>query len=62
MINIWGNKDCCAEQYFCATALYSLSMLAHTYNIRIYYGGGSPGHGREVVDGLNATEKSCSQC
>ena len=32
-------------------------MLAHAYNIIIDCGVGAPGHGREVVDGLNATDK-----
>ena len=32
-------------------------MLAHAYNIIIDRGVGAPGHGREVVDGLNDTEK-----
>ena len=57
MIEIWENTDGCAYQYRCATSLYLLSMLAHTYNIIIDRGVGSPGNVRYVVDGLNATEK-----
>ena len=53
MITIWENTDGCEDQYLCATALYLLSMLAHAYNIIIDCGVGSPGHGIEVVDGLN---------
>ena len=34
-------------------------MLTHVYNIIIDHGVGSPGHVREVVDGLNANEKHC---
>ena len=30
--------------------------MAHAYNIIIDHGVGSPGHGRDVVDGLNYTE------
>ena len=52
-----GNTDGCAEQYFCATALYLLSMLSHAYNIIINPGVGATGHGREVVGGLNYTRK-----
>ena len=29
------NTDGCANQYHCVTALYSLSMLVHTYDIII---------------------------
>ena len=32
-------------------------MFANTYNIIIYRGIGSLGHGREFVDGLNDTNK-----
>ena len=33
-------------------------MLAHVYRMIVYHCVGAPGHGREVVDGLNATNKS----
>ena len=52
---IWENTDSCVDQYRCTTTLYLLSMLAHEYNIIIDCGVGAPLHGREVVDGLNAT-------
>ena len=58
MSNMWENTDGCAEQFFCTTALYLLSMLAYEYKIIIDRGVGAPGHGREVVDGLNATKKA----
>ena len=32
-------------------------MLSHAYNIIIDCCDGAPGHGREVVNGLNATDK-----
>ena len=41
------------------TGIYLLSMLANAYNIIINHGVGSTGHGREVVDGLDATDKKC---
>ena len=56
MSNIWGNYDNFAEQYCCATVLYSLSILAHAYNIMIDCGVGALGNFREVVDGLNSTK------
>ena len=52
---IWENTDAFADQYWCATVLYLLSMLAHAYNIIIDRGVGAPVNGRDVVDGLNAT-------
>ena len=54
---IWDNKDGCEEKYICDTALHLLSMLSHAYYILIDRSIGSPGNGREVVDGLNATNK-----
>ena len=51
---IWENTDGCAEQYCSTTALYLLSMLAHTYNIIIDSGVGALGHIIKVVGGLNA--------
>ena len=57
IITIWENTDGCADQYLCATVLYLLSILAHGYNIIIYHIVVAPGHGREVVYGLNATGK-----
>ena len=32
-------------------------MLSHAYNVVIDGGVGKPGHGKYVVDGLNATKK-----
>ena len=54
----WENKYGCSDQYICATELYLLSMFSHEYNIVIYCGVGSPGHGKDVVDGLDATENN----
>ena len=43
------------EQYRCTTALYLLSMLAHSYNIIIDHVAGVIGHVREFFDRLIAT-------
>ena len=50
---IWGKTDVCAEQYRCASALYLLSGISQTYSIIIDRGISAPGHGKEMVDGLN---------
>ena len=54
---IWENIDGCDEHYICATALYLMSMLSQDFYVIIDRGISSPGHGREVVDGLNTIEK-----
>ena len=56
---IWENTDGCAEQYRCASALYIISVMSQTYSIIIDRGISAPGHGKEVVDGLNAVDKRC---
>ena len=53
LITIWENNDGCAEQYRCASALYLMSVMSKCYSIIIDRGIISPGHGKEVVDGLN---------
>ena len=57
LITIWENTDGCAEQYICASALYLMSEMSQTYSIIIDRGISAPGHGKEVVDGLNAVEQ-----
>ena len=54
---IWENTDGCAEQYICAYAVYLMSVMSQTYSIIIDWGISAPGHGKEVVDGLNAVDK-----
>ena len=53
------NTDGCAEKYQCEISVYLRWIFAHTYNIIIDHGVGSPVNGREVVDDLNGTEKKC---
>jgi hypothetical protein len=49
--------DGCSKQYRCATACFLLSLLATTHKIVIDRAIGAPGHGKDEVDGLNATDK-----
>ena len=51
--------DGCAEQYRCATVLFLLLMLSNAYSLIFNRSIGAPVHGREIVDGLNDTEKNC---
>ena len=45
------------EHHICATALYLLFILLHYFNIIIERGISAQGHYREVLDGINATDK-----
>ena len=55
--SIWENTDGCAEKYRCASVLYLMSVMSQYYSIIIDQGISSPGHGKEVVDGINAVDK-----
>ena len=55
---LWEETDGCAESYWCATALFLLSSVAFTQDIIIDWMVGAPGHGKGVVDGLNAVDKT----
>jgi hypothetical protein len=54
---MFDHTDGCAKQYRCALALFLLSLLAQVHNIVIDRAVGAPGHGKDIVDGLNATDK-----
>ena len=51
------NTDGCAEYYIFAILLYVFSILLQTLKIIVDHEISVPGHGREVVYNLNATEK-----
>jgi hypothetical protein len=54
---ILDNTDGCAKQYRCATALYLLSAISTKFGLTIDRAIGAPGHGKDLVDGLNACDK-----
>ena len=56
---IWENTDGCDEQYRCASAMLLMSVISQTYSIIIDRGISAPGHGKEVVDGLNDVDNTC---
>ena len=58
LIKVCQNIDGCTQNYRCDAALFLLKMLSQYFNIIIYHGISAPGHGREVVERLNATDKS----
>ena len=45
------------KQYRCALDMYLMTMLSSSYGIIMDCSIHAPGHGNNVVDGLNATEK-----
>jgi hypothetical protein len=51
------HTDGCSKQYRSGTAMYLLSVTAVAYGITIDRAVGAPGHGKDEVDGLNATDK-----
>ena len=54
---IWENTDGCDEQYRCDSAIYLISVMLKCYSVIIDLGISAPGHGKEVLDGLNAVDK-----
>ena len=54
---IWENTDGFSEQYRCDTALYLMSVLSQLHSFIFDQDIITPGHGKEVVYGLNAIHK-----
>ena len=54
---MWKTTDGCSKQYHCGTAMYFLSLLAFSFNIVIDRAICAPGHGKDIVDELNAVTK-----
>ena len=54
---IWENTNGCAEHYRYVTELYLISMLSQVFSVIIDRGISAPGHGREVSNGPDTTEK-----
>ena len=57
LITMWENIDGCEDQYRCASAIYLTSVMSQHYSIIIDCGMIAPGHGKELVDGINAIDK-----
>lgn len=54
---LWEGCDGCTKQYRCAVVLYLLSWLSVEHRITIDRAISAPGHGKDIVDGLNAANK-----
>jgi hypothetical protein len=51
------HSDGCSKQYRCGTALYLFSDISIHFGVTVDCMIGAPGHGKDVVDALNATTK-----
>ena len=54
---IWKSTDGCCKQYRCGAALLFLSMISTNFNIIVDRMIGALGHGKDMVDGINACGK-----
>ena len=57
MSTVWEDTNCCANPYRRALAIYLMTVLSSSYVIITDIEMNVPGHGNNVLDGLNATEK-----
>ena len=54
---VWEDTDGCAQKYMHALAIYLMTVLSSSYGIIMDRAINAPGHGKNVVDGINATNK-----
>ena len=54
---MWYQTNVCAKQYRCSIAYYLMSYLSTSYQIVLDRAVDTSGHGKDVVDGLNAVQK-----
>eukprot|EP00957_Ditylum_brightwellii_P142510 10857577-Ditylum_brightwellii.AAC.1 len=50
------DTDGCSEQYRYASSLYFMNTISMKYGIMIGSTVGTPGHGKDVVDGLSTVD------
>ena len=54
---VWEDTDGCANQFMCDLVIYLMTVLSSLYGITMDRVINEPGHGKNVVDELNSTEK-----
>jgi hypothetical protein len=54
---VYTDTDGCGKQYRCGNSIYLNSLLSSEHGIIIDHAVGAPGHGKDVVDGINAIDK-----
>ena len=57
MSTVWEDTDGCANQYRCDLAIFLMTVLLTSYGIIIYRAMNAQGHGNNVVNEINATDK-----
>ena len=57
MSTAWEDTDGCTNQYMCALDIQLMTVLLSSYGIIMDREINEPGHGNNVVDGLNAMDK-----
>ena len=57
MLKVWEDTDGCSKKYRCALDIYLMNVLSSSYGIIMYRAINAPVHGKNAVDGLNATDK-----
>ena len=58
MSTVWEDTDSCDKQYMCALAIYWMILLLSSCGILTNITINAPGHWKNVVDGLNTTDKN----
>ena len=58
MSTVWEDTGGCYKQYRCDLDIYLIPLLSSSYGIIIDRAINTPDHVKNVVDGLNTTEKS----
>ena len=57
MSKLWEYTNGFDNQYICALDIYLMTVLSYSYGITMDCSINASGHGKNVVDGLNATYK-----
>ena len=56
MSTVWEDTDGFAKKHMCYSDIYLINVLSYSYGIIIDRAINATCHGKNVVDGLNATE------
>ena len=54
---VWEYTNGCAKQYRSDLDIYLMTVLSSSYGIIMDRAINAPGHGKNVVDGINAKDK-----
>ena len=54
---VWEDTDCCAKHYMCALDIYLMNVLSYSCGITMDLAINSPGHGKNIVYGINSTDR-----